>query len=351
MSELHLRFTSGPHAGLHYSSAGARVRIGRSRDNDLVLPDDGTPDASRHHAEAVLDHGAWWLADLGAANGTRINGHRVERARLRNGDRVELGAHVLVVGLTDRPRARTLPIVLGIALAAAIAFAVLWKHTPPGFEDAAAAAARATYLVATESEGRRAVVGTAFAVSYDGLLATNAHVAREVQRRVALGEHAVVVRTEPTTDVRSVRAIFRHPDWAPGSIRDDVAVLRVDNTVSTIPLPLADPSALAHLQRGAAIALFGFPAVSTDARRPRGRLTVDVLGDIRGERYFAVGLSISPGTSGSPIFLADGTVVALAAGGDFVPTANGTAPTGSGANWGVSVAALREVLAAVTPAR
>src|SRR5215213_6905204 len=125
----------------------------------------------------------------------------------------------------------------------------------------------------------------------------------------------------------------------------------IDNTVPTTPLTLSHTDALAQLPRGVAIALFGFPAVSTDARRPRGRLTVDVLGDLRGERYFAVGLSISPGTSGGPIFIADATVVALAAGGDFVPTPNGTAPTGSGANWGVSVAALREVLATATPAR
>jgi S1-C subfamily serine protease len=314
----------------------------------VVLADDGTPDASRHHAEVIREHGAWWIADMGAANGTLVNGRPIRRQRLCDGDRVELGAHVLVIRITRDAR-RWLPVTAATVLVLmGIGTLLLWGRRPAGFENAAAQAAGATYLLATEHANRRVVVGTAFAVSADGLFATNAHVVREVERRAALGERALAIRSEPTPDVRPLVTLWTHARWAPGSIRDDVAVVRVGTGMTLTPMQLADAAALARLHRGTAVALFGFAAVSTDGERPRGRLSVDVLGDIRGERYFAVGLNIFPGTSGSPIFLTDGTVVALAAGGDFVPTANGTAPSGSGANWGVSVAALRELLATIT---
>jgi len=351
VSELHLRFTTGPHKGLHYSSAGMRVRIGRSRDNDVVLADDGSPDASRHHAEAIREHGAWWISDLGAANGTLVNGRRIDRERLCDGDRVALGPHVLVVRIAGDGTRRWIAAGAAAVLTLGVAATLLWTRRPAGFENAAAQASAATFLVAAEHAGHRVGVGTAFAVSVDGLLATNAHVVREVERRITLGERALAIRTEPTPDVRPLVTLWTHPRWVPGSIRDDVAVVRIGEGTPMTPLRLADAEALARVQRGTAIALFGFPAVSTDVEHPRGRLSVDVLGDIRAERYFGVGLNISPGTSGSPIFMTDGTVVALAAGGDFVPTANGTAPSGSGANWGVSVAALRELLATITHER
>jgi S1-C subfamily serine protease len=89
---------------------------------------------------------------------------------------------------------------------------------------------------------------------------------------------------------------------------------------------------------------FGFPAVSTDARRPRGRLALDIVGDVRGE-YVEAGLAIAPGTSGSPVFDDRGAVVAMVAGGDFVKGANGALmPTGSQANWAISVERIRELL-------
>jgi cardiolipin synthase A/B len=52
--------------------------IGRSEENDIVVAD---ALVSRHHARITLAEGACTLADLGTANGTFVNGERVEGHR------------------------------------------------------------------------------------------------------------------------------------------------------------------------------------------------------------------------------------------------------------------------------
>jgi pSer/pThr/pTyr-binding forkhead associated (FHA) protein len=68
---------------------GDGVTLGRAPDCDVVLDDRG---ASRRHAriERAAD-GGWLLVDLGSKNGTRVNGVAIRSARLREGDRIELG--------------------------------------------------------------------------------------------------------------------------------------------------------------------------------------------------------------------------------------------------------------------
>jgi len=69
------------------------VTIGRSRQCDIVLSD---PNVSRQHAELRPRGGSWVLTDLGSTNGSRINGHVVERSEVvRPGDEIELGATIL----------------------------------------------------------------------------------------------------------------------------------------------------------------------------------------------------------------------------------------------------------------
>jgi hypothetical protein len=67
--------------------------LGRSRQCDVVL---GDPNVSRQHAELRPRGGSWVLTDLGSTNGSRINGHPVERSEVvRPGDEIELGATIL----------------------------------------------------------------------------------------------------------------------------------------------------------------------------------------------------------------------------------------------------------------
>ena len=128
-------------------------------------------------------------------------------------------------------------------------------------------------------------------------------------------------------------------------MQNDVAVLRLSGGSAAPPLPLAAHVEVQRLQRGAALATFGFPAASTDLRSPRGRLSVDVLSDVR-LPFLEVGLEIAPGTSGSPVFGPRGAVVGLVVAGDFIGGDDGTTarPSGSGVNWAISVDVLRELL-------
>jgi hypothetical protein len=70
------------------------VRLGRGRDNDVVL-DHRT--VSRHHARIELSDERHLALDLGSRNGTFLNGRRIKRAYLSDGDVLHLGERALAV--------------------------------------------------------------------------------------------------------------------------------------------------------------------------------------------------------------------------------------------------------------
>ena len=63
--------------------------IGRAGDCDLALA--GYERVSRHHASFRWDGQSLWLSDAGSTNGLLVNGRKVGKAKLRDGDRIELG--------------------------------------------------------------------------------------------------------------------------------------------------------------------------------------------------------------------------------------------------------------------
>lgn len=71
-----------------HAITGIVTRIGRSLTADLELEDIAI---SRRHALIVVDGPDVFLLDEGSRNGTWLNGERVDRARLRNGDTIVLG--------------------------------------------------------------------------------------------------------------------------------------------------------------------------------------------------------------------------------------------------------------------
>ena len=104
-----------------------RTRVGRARDNDLSLADEGV---SHQHCEFVAERGFLVVRDLGSQNGTWVNEQRAAEARLRDGDVVRIGATRIQVALEGRVKRparpkplRALGVVLGLAAAGA---AWLW---------------------------------------------------------------------------------------------------------------------------------------------------------------------------------------------------------------------------------
>jgi pSer/pThr/pTyr-binding forkhead associated (FHA) protein len=67
---------------------GRRTRIGRGPDNELVLD---TKHVSRYHAVLLAGPTHTQIEDLNSTNGVFVNGKRVARQALKDGDRVTIG--------------------------------------------------------------------------------------------------------------------------------------------------------------------------------------------------------------------------------------------------------------------
>jgi len=88
-----LRFISGKYQGGEFPlSSGSEIVIGRSSDLDMVLVEDMV---SRRHAKIAMNDGNVILQDLGSTNGSFVNGEKVKRIRLRDGDRVLIGTSII----------------------------------------------------------------------------------------------------------------------------------------------------------------------------------------------------------------------------------------------------------------
>src|SRR4051812_3290093 len=101
-----------------------RIAVGRKRDNDLSLSDEGV---SHQHCEFVSEQGFFVVRDLGSQNGTWLNEQRVEEARLRDGDEVRIGGTRIRIALEGkvkvperRRRLRGLGVALGFLAAIGI---------------------------------------------------------------------------------------------------------------------------------------------------------------------------------------------------------------------------------------
>lgn len=75
-----------------------RVTIGRIEDNQLVLADAGV---SRLHAAIEYHDGDYYVVDLGSRNGVFLNGEKVERAKLKFWDEIQI--HNFVIKYMAKP--------------------------------------------------------------------------------------------------------------------------------------------------------------------------------------------------------------------------------------------------------
>jgi pSer/pThr/pTyr-binding forkhead associated (FHA) protein len=90
-----LRFISGKYQGGEFPLRPHReIIIGRSSDLDMVLVEDMV---SRKHAKITTDENVVTIQDLGSTNGTFVNGEKVRKADLKDGDRILIGTSIIKI--------------------------------------------------------------------------------------------------------------------------------------------------------------------------------------------------------------------------------------------------------------
>lgn len=94
-----LRFISGKYQGGEFPLPPSKeIVVGRSSELDMVLVEDMV---SRRHAKLTVTGDQIFIQDLGSTNGTFVNGEKIKRAALQEGDRVLIGTSIIKVIASD----------------------------------------------------------------------------------------------------------------------------------------------------------------------------------------------------------------------------------------------------------
>lgn len=80
---------SGDRMGEMFPLKNDRTTIGRGLQTDVRINDEGI---SRTHALVEMEDGDYLLSDAGSTNGTFANGSKVDRYKLQEGDKIQIGA-------------------------------------------------------------------------------------------------------------------------------------------------------------------------------------------------------------------------------------------------------------------
>jgi tetratricopeptide (TPR) repeat protein len=80
--------TAGPRKGAEFLLVEPLTTVGRASANGVAIADRSI---SRRHSRLEKRGRGWVVCDQGSGNGTRVNGRRVDRRRLRDGDEIAIG--------------------------------------------------------------------------------------------------------------------------------------------------------------------------------------------------------------------------------------------------------------------
>src|SRR5258708_1916579 len=89
---IRIKHLSGSLQGQTSTSGKQVVRIGRAPDCDVRFDAAKDPKVSGHHAEFFYEDGQWFVVDTGSTNGTLVEGARIIKQRLRQGEEVQIGS-------------------------------------------------------------------------------------------------------------------------------------------------------------------------------------------------------------------------------------------------------------------
>ena len=113
--EVKLRITEGPLAGGFFRNWESPLTIGRGLNNNVVLVDDAVSTA---HAQIVQEGQDYFIQDLKSSNGTFLDGVKVQKTKLSNGQKIKVGISTLVFEMVDlrkqRKNVRTAAIAAGV---------------------------------------------------------------------------------------------------------------------------------------------------------------------------------------------------------------------------------------------
>lgn len=175
-------------------------------------------------------------------------------------------------------------------------------------------------------------IGTGFCIRKDGLLATNSHVAAMFLDEPEKLDAAVAIQNG-TGKIFPVTHALKHPDYSTSN-SPDVALVRIDAKGAAFkPFELASDEDLGKLRIGTHLGTMGYPGEmlstylsSVDAATGTvksaqatfkdgwiGRILNFNLeaADFADSTFIQHSASLSGGTSGSPVFTADGKVIAV----------------------------------------
>lgn len=88
---MRLRYTKSDGTQMEFQLGDQPITIGRSVDADIVLLDER---ASRIHCGVRLWDGDFYIKDLKSRNGTWVNNHKVDVAKLKAGDVIRVGSTI-----------------------------------------------------------------------------------------------------------------------------------------------------------------------------------------------------------------------------------------------------------------
>jgi hypothetical protein len=154
-----------------------------------------------------------------------------------------------------------------------------------------------------EGEDGEIATGTAFAVRADGTLITSRHVVGAGQRRIA-------VQFAGSSQVWHARVVAVSGEW-------DLAAVRVEGIVGAVPTVRGLNLRADTLAPGTRVMLVGFPHGSEpeEGTLPRASLSPAAFAAVRAGLVELYARSAT-GASGSPVFDANGLVVAVLFGGN-----------------------------------
>ena len=214
---LILTVLKGPDKGRRFELPDDEPQqIGRSGES-LPLTDQTI---SRRHAELTPDEGRWYITDLQSANGTFVNGKRVEgRRRLNSGDQVRTGNTLMVFGRDAQAMGRS----QGVRVRGKREIDAVVEAAVPSNED--------SMIMAVPDPGAAAVVQLRVVYELTQLLGSELDRQRLLERvMVVVFEHFqadrgfILLLEGP--DNRPVPVVVRHRRQQPGVHQPPITVSR-----------------------------------------------------------------------------------------------------------------------------